>query len=79
MKSVNVAEAKAHLSTILTRIEEGEEVVITRRGHPVARLSSVQRRRQPIDFAALDSLRARQRAAKTSTIQLIRRIREERY
>ncbi len=79
MKSVNVAEAKAHLSAILTRIERGDEVVITRRGEPVARLSAIRRPRQPIDFAALDALRARQKTAKASTVRLIRKMREERY
>ena len=38
MDSYNVAEAKAHLSEILERVESGEEVLLTRRGRPVARL-----------------------------------------
>jgi prevent-host-death family protein len=32
MRSVNLAEAKAGLSTLLDAVEAGEEVVITRRG-----------------------------------------------
>ena len=36
MRSVNLAEAKAGLSTLLDAVEAGEEVVITRRGRPVA-------------------------------------------
>jgi antitoxin (DNA-binding transcriptional repressor) of toxin-antitoxin stability system len=40
MQTVNVAEAKAHLSALLDAVETGEEVVITRRGHPVARLKA---------------------------------------
>jgi antitoxin (DNA-binding transcriptional repressor) of toxin-antitoxin stability system len=35
---VNVGEAKTNLSKLLARVEEGEEVVIARDGHPVARL-----------------------------------------
>ena len=38
---VSVAEDKAHLSELLDRVERGEEVVITRRGRPVARVSGV--------------------------------------
>jgi prevent-host-death family protein len=38
MVSYNVAEAKAHLSEILERVEAGQEVLLTRRGKPVARL-----------------------------------------
>ena len=38
VESYNVAEAKAHLSELLERVGEGEEVLLTRRGKPVARL-----------------------------------------
>jgi antitoxin (DNA-binding transcriptional repressor) of toxin-antitoxin stability system len=34
MLTVNLAHAKAHLSELIDRIENGEEVVITRRGRP---------------------------------------------
>lgn len=37
--SVNVHEAKTHLSKLLARVEEGEEIVIARSGKPVAKLS----------------------------------------
>ncbi len=38
MESVNVHEAKTHLSRLLSRVEAGEEIVISRSGKPVARL-----------------------------------------
>jgi prevent-host-death family protein len=38
MEVVNVHAAKTHLSQLLARVEAGEEVVIGRAGHPVARL-----------------------------------------
>lgn len=41
MKTVSVLEAKTHLSALLEAVRQGEEVVITRRGEPVARLSPV--------------------------------------
>lgn len=38
MEPVSVYDAKTHLSRLLDAVEAGEEVVITRNGHPVARL-----------------------------------------
>lgn len=38
MRTLNVAEAKAHLSAVLSQVEAGEEIVITRRGQAVARI-----------------------------------------
>lgn len=42
MKTVNVHEAKTHLSRLLADVERGEEVVIARAGKPVARLLSAE-------------------------------------
>ena len=38
LDTVNVHEAKTHLSRLLARVERGEEIVIARAGKPVARL-----------------------------------------
>jgi prevent-host-death family protein len=38
MRQVQIAEAKAHLSALVERVEAGEEIIIARRGKPVARL-----------------------------------------
>ena len=38
MNSVGAFEAKTKLSELLDRVERGEEIVITRRGKPAARL-----------------------------------------
>ncbi len=38
MATFNVREAKTHLSRLLARVEAGEEIVVARRGKPVARL-----------------------------------------
>lgn len=43
-KSVGVHEAKTHLSRLLDEVAAGEEVVITRRGEPSARLVAVHAR-----------------------------------
>jgi prevent-host-death family protein len=36
--TVNIHEAKTHLSKLLARVANGEEIVIARAGRPVARL-----------------------------------------
>jgi prevent-host-death family protein len=45
--TVNVYEAKTHLSKLLDRVEGGEEIVIARAGRPVARLVPIPRRTEP--------------------------------
>jgi prevent-host-death family protein len=37
-KTVNIHEAKTHLSRLLERVGEGEEILIAKAGRPVARL-----------------------------------------
>ncbi len=49
MLVVNVHQAKTQLSRLLAQVEAGEDVVIARRGEPVARLVGCrpQSKRQP--------------------------------
>lgn len=42
LDTVNVHEAKTHLSRLLERVERGEEVTIARAGKPVAKLVPVE-------------------------------------
>lgn len=37
-RTVNVQEAKTHLSALLTRVESGERIVLARHGKPIAQL-----------------------------------------
>ena len=39
---VNVHEAKTHLSRLLQRVAEGEEITIARAGVPIARLVAIE-------------------------------------
>ena len=41
-KTVNVHEAKTHLSRLLADVERGGEVIIARAGRPIARLVAVE-------------------------------------
>jgi prevent-host-death family protein len=79
MTEVTVAEAKAHLSQLLDRVEQGEEVVITRRGKPVARVSSIQRKLTPIDWNEIDRIRESMPFQDTPSVELIRQMRDEGY
>ncbi len=39
----NVAQAKTHLSEILDRVCEGESIILTRRGKPIAKVVPLER------------------------------------
>jgi prevent-host-death family protein len=39
METVNVHEAKTHLSRLLSRVLAGEEIIIAKAGKPIARLT----------------------------------------
>lgn len=75
METISVADTKAHLSELLDRIEKGEELVVTRRGRPVARLSPVKSRKKP--FPSLAKFRSEIPHLKTSGSEVLRIIRED--
>lgn len=79
METVSVAHAKARLTEILHQVEAGAEIIVTRRGRAVARLAPIARPRTAIDFAALDSLRARQTLARVPSSRLVRKMRDSKY
>ncbi len=52
MIEVGAFEAKTHLSSLIEKVIQGEEVLITRRGQPVARLvSALEREAEEVDAA----------------------------
>jgi prevent-host-death family protein len=54
MATVNIHEAKTHLSKLLARVARGEEVVIARAGRPVARLVPVTAARRMDQILGID-------------------------
>lgn len=46
-ESVNIHQAKTHLSRLVERVEAGEEITLARAGRPVARLVPYRTRREP--------------------------------
>jgi prevent-host-death family protein len=60
MKTVQASDAKVHLLDLLDEVEEGHEILITRRGTPIATLSPLveaRRRRAQEAFARMDEIR----------------------
>jgi prevent-host-death family protein len=54
METVNVHEAKTHLSRLLDRAQDGQEFVIAKAGRPVARLGPLARRGRKRRLGVLD-------------------------
>ncbi|MGI8909539.1 MAG: type II toxin-antitoxin system Phd/YefM family antitoxin [Rubrobacteraceae bacterium] len=61
MESAGVAELKARLSEYLSRVKAGEEVLVTDRGRPVARLVPVGAGAYPDDEVETARLRTMER------------------
>ena len=75
MSTVTLAEAKAHLSNLLDQVEAGEEVVITRRGRAIARITPVEKPKQPVK--SLAEFRSRIPRWRKSSAELLRDMRDE--
>jgi prevent-host-death family protein len=78
--AINLADAKAHLSELIDRVEAGDSIDITRRGKPVARLTAVARPRKRVDAALLQSLTETMPPQPQDAASLIRSMRDgDRY
>jgi prevent-host-death family protein len=75
MATVNLAQAKAHLSNLLDKVEAGEAIVITRHGRPIARLSPVVPPKVPL--RSLASFRTRMPKWRRSSAALLREARDQ--
>jgi prevent-host-death family protein len=80
MDAINLADAKAHLSELVDRVEAGDSIDITRRGKPVARLTAVATPRKRVDATLLRALTATMPPQAESAADLVRTMREgDRY
>ncbi len=80
MSTISLAEAKTHLSQLVEQAAGGEDVVITRRGRPVARITSLETPGKRIDVAELRALTSTMSMQSEPSADFIRRMRdEERY
>jgi prevent-host-death family protein len=76
MENIKLADAKAHLSELVDRAEAGEDVTITRRGKPAAKLSPCKAPKRPVDLDALKALTAKLPKQKSGAAKSIRELRE---
>lgn len=80
MSAFSLADAKAHLSELVDRVEAGDSIDITRRGKRVARLTAAARQPKRIDLAALQALTATMPASPQTAADLVRSMRDgDRY
>ena len=77
MIRVSLADAKARLSELVERAAAGEAVYITRRGKPVAQITTVDAPRKRIDAAALQAVTDAMPVQPESARDFIRRMRDE--
>jgi prevent-host-death family protein len=61
--TVGAFEAKTHLSALLDKVVAGEEVIITRHGHPIVRLVKAQDAARADVVKAIDQLKAVRKGA----------------
>lgn len=78
MHSVSVREARQHIGRLLDQVENGEVIVITRRGKPVVTMHCVQEVDAKIRFPERDEFRSKIALSRHSSVELIRSIRDER-
>lgn len=62
MSEIGASEAKTHLSQLLARVRKGERFVITKHGNPVAELVPFRNRDPERIRAAIEDLKAFQKA-----------------
>jgi antitoxin (DNA-binding transcriptional repressor) of toxin-antitoxin stability system len=72
---VDRVQAKARLSELRDKVEAGEEVIITRRGRPVAHLSATVRPKAPL--RSLKTFRAKMPRWRRASAVLLHEARDE--
>jgi len=77
MHTFTLAEARAQFGRVIALVEAGDEVTITRRGRPIARVAGMQPQQK---LPSLAKFRAEQPEQPEPAGEFMRRIREsERY
>ena len=76
MHTVSLAEAKTRLSELLNSVEAGEEIMITRHGRAVARVSAPEKPKQPLPLKRLAALRGSVSGWSKPSARLLRELRD---
>lgn len=79
MQTVNVREVRMNFSKLLSYVESGETVVITRRGKPVAKFEMIKHAEITPSFPDRRGFRSELPPCTTSAHELIRDMRDERW
>lgn len=53
METVNIYDAKTRLSQLVDKAVAGEDVIVSRNGKPLVRITRLEGRRRPIRFGVL--------------------------
>jgi prevent-host-death family protein len=77
MQTVNLVEAKTHLSQLVEKAMQGEPVRIMRRGKVIAQINSVVRERKPVDLQMLRALTEGMTPQTVSAGESVRAMRDE--
>ena len=56
MKAISIHQAKTHLSRLIQRALDGEEIIIAKRNEPLVRLEVIREKRPERRFGGLKSL-----------------------
>ena len=79
MEKINVREARQQIGQLLDKVISGEQIIIMRRGKPVAKMSVFdQDKLNNCKFPNRQTFRDSLPATKMSAAQLIREMRDER-
>ena len=77
MTRVTVQEAQEHLEDLLRRVERGEEIVIMRSGHSLARLGPVEEESPSAGLPSLKEWRTHMQMKGQGLSEAVRNQREE--
>lgn len=53
METVNIYEAKTRLSQLVDKAASGEDVVVSRNGKPLVRITQLKEQKRPVRFGVL--------------------------
>lgn len=76
MTNINLADAKAHLSKLVDRVQAGDTIAITRRGKTVARLVAASSPRRRIYKAMLATFTTTLPPQPVGAAELVRSMRD---
>lgn len=79
MQKVSIREVRQRIGQLITAVSTGDNIIITRRGKPVAKLVAINTHdKDELSFPDREEFRSNLPLSKKISAQLIREIRDER-